>query len=97
MEILQDFPCSLSLTIPSTIAPLLTQQLAGSKESNALYQLHGQDLELLAKFQTRTVFTITSDRNRRIYQDEMIKLACSVRAHVTHIQAMLTLTDSTPS
>ena len=49
-----------------------------SPESNAVYQLDGQDLELLSKFQTRTVFTIGNDKVGHIFQNEIIKLACSV-------------------
>jgi hypothetical protein len=79
IETLQRFPCSLSQTIPSMIAPPLRQQSMGSLESNALYQLGKQDLELLSKFQTRTVLTISTDKSLRIYQNEIIKLAFSVR------------------
>ena len=48
-----------------------------------------QDLELLGKFQARTVLTMTTDRNRRMYQNDAIKLACS---HPFLMHAVLTLT-----
>ncbi len=35
-------------------------------------------MELLSKFQTRTVLTIVRERGLHIYQNEVIKLACSV-------------------
>ena len=55
-----------------------------SKESlesgNAIYDFREQDLELLNKFKTRTVFTITTDQNLQLYQKESFKLAHSVSA-----------------
>jgi hypothetical protein len=58
-------------------APLSLQPM-GSPDISAVYQLNGQDLELLSKFQARTVLTIGTDKSSRIYQNEVIKLACSV-------------------
>jgi hypothetical protein len=60
-------------------APSLRKQPTAPLEIDASYQLREQDLELLSKFQARTVLTITTDKNLRIYQNEIIKLAYSVR------------------
>jgi len=68
----------LKQTTPSLVAPALTQKSAASLECNALYQLGVQDLELLSKFQTRTVLSISIGKSLRVYQNEMIKLAFSV-------------------
>ena len=80
VKILQRFPSPLDQTIPSVIAPSLRPQSTGSLGSNASYQLGEQDLELLSKFQARTVFTISTLKSLRVYQSEIIKLTYSVRA-----------------
>ena len=90
--------CSLKQTVPSVIAPALRLQATGSQGStNTMYDFRGQDLELLNKFQTRTVFTITTDKNLHVYQKETFKLAYSVRSISRHSwRVLLTLTDQQP-
>jgi hypothetical protein len=48
-------------------------------ESNVAYLLRERDLELLSKFQARTALTISTEKSLRIYQNEIIRLAFSVR------------------
>ena len=80
IETLQILPYALKQTIPSIIAPSLRLQSTRSLESrHARYDFREQDLELLNKFQTRTVFTITTEQNLSAYQKETFKLAHSVR------------------
>ena len=80
IETLQILPHSLKQTIPSPVAPLSRIRSTGSLESRkAIYDFREQDLELLNKFQTRTVYTITTEKNLQFYQKETIKLAYSVR------------------
>lgn len=43
-----------------------------------LYEFREEDQALLKKFQTRTVFTMTTDKNLHLYQIESFKLAYSV-------------------
>ena len=50
----------------------------GSPEINVVCQLDVQELELLSKFQTRTVLTIGTDKSSHVLQNVVIKLACSV-------------------
>jgi len=50
----------------------------GSPEINVVCQLDMQELELLSKFQTRTVLTIGTDKSSHVLQNVVIKLACSV-------------------
>ena len=79
LDILETFPHPLNRTIPSIIAPSLKQQLVKTFESSLSCPLEEQDLELLSKFQARTVFTISTNTSLPIYQNEIIKLACLVR------------------
>jgi hypothetical protein len=59
-----------------------------------IYRLRDQDLELLSKFQTRTVFTITFDKSLPIYQNEIVKLACAVKRFISPVCcSLLTLMD----
>ena len=67
-KIPQTFVFSPNQTIPSMIAP----------SSNASYQLEKQGLELLGRFQARTALTISTAKSLRVYQNEIVKLACSV-------------------
>lgn len=72
-------PSPLKQAIPRIIDPslrLLSTVLLGS---NSSYQLGRQDLGLLNKFRSRTVFTVTIDKSLRSYHNDIIKLACSVR------------------
>jgi hypothetical protein len=71
-------PSSLTLITLDPISPLTMQNSSKTLRRNEMYQLMDQDLELLSKFQTRTVFTITFDKSLPIYQNEIIKLACTV-------------------
>lgn len=79
IETLQRFPYSLKQSIPRVISPSLRQQWMESLESNSLYQFGEQDLELLSKFQARTIVTVTADKSLVTYQHEVIKLAFLVR------------------
>ncbi|KAF7873876.1 hypothetical protein EAF04_002548 [Stromatinia cepivora] len=79
------FPYSLNQTIPSIVNP----NLRGFHKTNA-YDLSDQEhLEILNRFQTRTVYSITTSRNLQIYQNEFIKLAC---LHPYLMHALLTFT-----
>lgn len=42
------------------------------------YVFEGRDVDLLSMFRSETVLTITTDRSRSIYQDQIIELAPSV-------------------
>jgi len=68
------------------IAPSLRQQLKVSLGNNISYQLREEDLELLCLFQVRTVSTVSTGEGLRIYQNEMIKLASSVRSLCSSFQ-----------
>ena len=50
-----------------------------------------QGLQLLKKFHSRTIFSITTDKTLRIYQDNMINLACSVSPLTPITRTLLTL------
>ncbi|KAF8860545.1 hypothetical protein BDZ45DRAFT_308824 [Acephala macrosclerotiorum] len=76
-------------TVPKSIAPSLKQGLAASLESHASRGLPDSDFELLHKFQTRTVFTVTTPRSLPVYQSSILKYACS---HPYLLHAVLTLT-----
>ena len=97
IETLQIFPYSLKPTIPSIIALSLKPQPTRSLGSrNAIYDFRKQDLELLKKFQTRTVFTITTEKNLSLYQMEAIKLAYSVRTVSLYLESPTDLDGSAP-
>jgi hypothetical protein len=69
-------PSSLNIITLPPISPLTIPN--EYLKRNDFYQLRDQDLQLLSKFQTRTVFTITFYKSLPIYQNEIIKLACAV-------------------
>ena len=80
MGTLQILPYALKQTMPSIIAPSLRLQSRRSSDCrDAIYDFQMQDLELLQKFQTRTVYTITTDQNLHLYQKQSLQLAHSVR------------------
>jgi hypothetical protein len=56
----------------------LSPQPMESPEINMVYQLDVQELELLSKFQARTVLTIGTDKSSLVLQNVIIKLASSV-------------------
>lgn len=56
----------------------LSPQPMRSPEINAVYQLDVQELELLSKFQTRTVLTVGTDKGSHVFQNVITRLACSV-------------------
>ncbi|MCJ1388762.1 hypothetical protein MMC18_001611 [Xylographa bjoerkii] len=58
------------------MAPSLRRQLMVTLDSNAFCQLNGKELELLSRFQERTVFTLSSAKTLPIFQNEIITLAC---------------------
>ncbi|KAF7916947.1 uncharacterized protein EAE98_010378 [Botrytis deweyae] len=81
----QRLPYSLNQTVPSFISSRL--RTPGKID---VYDLSDQEhLELLNKFQTRTVYSITTSRNLQIYQNEFIKLSC---LHPYLMHALLTFT-----
>ena len=53
-------------------------RLTGPPKGNTVYELDRQDLELLSRFQARTVLTIGTAQASHIYQKEVIELACAV-------------------
>ena len=72
-------PYSLKQTLPSVISPSLRAlSPVPLKNGTTLYEFRQEDFELLRKFQTRTVFTVTTDNNLHLYQKETFKLAHSV-------------------
>jgi hypothetical protein len=79
IELLQRPPYSLNQTIASNIVPTLRPPPTASLESNAVYLLRERDLELLSKFQMRTALTISTEKSLHIYQNEVVRLAFSVR------------------
>lgn len=79
IELLQRLPYSLNQTIASNIILPLRPPSTRSLESNAVYLLRERDLELLSKFQVRTALTISTEKSLHIYQNEIIRLAFSVR------------------
>lgn len=90
IEPLQILPYSLKQTTPSRIVPSLKSRSTGSREKwNAVYDFGERDMELLNKFKTSTVFTITTDQNLHLYQKEAFKLAYS---HPFLMHAILSLT-----
>lgn len=64
--------------VPKSIAPSLKQGLAASLESYASHDLTHSEFELLHRFQTRTVYTVTTPRSITVYQSSILKYACSV-------------------
>ncbi|KAH7342456.1 hypothetical protein BKA65DRAFT_457440 [Rhexocercosporidium sp. MPI-PUGE-AT-0058] len=83
-------PHPVKYSIQYKSAPILRFGNADGMEETAPYQLQLQDQVLLQKFQLRTVFTISNKNNVDIYQNEMIKLACS-NPHLVHAILALTL------
>ena len=80
MGTLQILPYALKQTVPSIITPSLRLRSTGSSDGrDAIYDFQLRDLELLKKFQTRTVYTITTDQNLHLYQKQSLQLAHSVR------------------
>ena len=79
MGTLQILPYALKQTVPSIITPSLRLRSTRSSDGrDAIYDFQVQDLELLQKFQTRTVYTITTDQNLHLYQKQSLQLAHSV-------------------
>lgn len=77
---LQILPYALKQTVSSIITPSLRLPATGFSDGrDAIYDFQMHDLELLRKFQTRTVFTITTDQNLHLYQKQSLQLAHSVR------------------
>ena len=88
-------PYSLKQTVPSLIVPSMRSRSKGFLESRiAVYDFRERDLELLHKFQIRTIFTITTDKNLHLYQKEIFMLAYSVRILKKYVtQTQLTLAN----
>ncbi|CZR65686.1 related to UPC2-regulatory protein involved in control of sterol uptake [Phialocephala subalpina] len=76
-------------SVPKSIAPSLKQGLAASLASHASRSLNNFEFELLHRFQTRTVFTVTTPRSLPVYESSILKHACS---HPYLLHAVLTLT-----
>ena len=68
-------PQSLNQVVPGVLAPSLRKQ-------------GEQNLELLNKFQSRTILSITTDANLHIFKNEMIKLASSVNSLFSSSQTL---------
>jgi len=77
-------PPPLTQIILTPPAPTLRVSLSDT-ESVSNYQLKERDFELLKKFQSRTVFTISNPNNVDVYLDELVKLGCSVRPSLLEV------------
>jgi len=51
-------------------------------DSDSTFQLDGPSLDRLSRFQMRTVLSLGTAKGSRVYQNETIKFAFSVRAHI---------------
>jgi hypothetical protein len=51
-------------------------------EKHSTFQLDGQSLDRLGRFQKRTVLSIGTTKGSLIYKNEIIKLAFVVRTHI---------------
>lgn len=79
VNIMENFTPSLSQVRPHITPPVLRKRpYGGELEIPSKYQLNDRDFELVTKFQSRTVFTISNAGNIDIYLDHLIKLGCSV-------------------
>ncbi len=78
-KVVQDTSHSLGESGLGIVFPALRSQSVASLASITLNELGGQNLELLDKFQARTIPTICFENNLVMYQSEIVKLACSVR------------------
>ncbi|KAM3065319.1 hypothetical protein ACMFMG_004297 [Clarireedia jacksonii] len=81
----QRLPYSLSQTVVGISLPNQGSWL-NENPHNLGEQRH---LQLLEKFQSRTIYTITTERNLQIFQNEFVKLSC-LHPHLMH--ALLTFT-----
>ncbi|PQE10578.1 hypothetical protein CJF31_00009296 [Rutstroemia sp. NJR-2017a BVV2] len=81
----QRLPYSLSQTIVDISLPNQRSWLNGDSH-NLGEQRH---LRLLDNFQSKTVYTITTERNLQVYQNEFVKLSC-LYPHLMH--SLLTFT-----
>ena len=77
-QVVKMLPSSLNLITPKPASPFAMPSSSKFLGSDNIYRMKDQVLELLNKFQTRTVFTITFDKSLPIYQNEVIKLSCAV-------------------
>ena len=85
VQILQTTPCSENQTILAIINGTTSLQPAGSTHLlRGGYQFSVQDLELLHKFNTRTVLTLGAGKGLRVYQNGYAKLAYSVCHAAVH-------------
>ena len=61
------------------------------------YVFEQNDVDLLSRFRNRTILTITTDRNRGVYQNQIIDIAPQVCARKSlAFEAALTPHDSIP-
>jgi hypothetical protein len=51
-------------------------------DNNSTFQLDGPSLDRLGRFQMRTALSLGTARGSRVYPNEIIKFAFSVRAHI---------------
>lgn len=51
-------------------------ELFGTSEK---YVMTKEDVDILKRFQNRTVFTIGTAQSVRVYRDEIVRMVCSVR------------------
>lgn len=73
-------PVSVNQIVLGTINSHYGQASADTSlsDSGGVYTLDMQDLELLQKFQARTVLTMGTEKSRNIYQGAVLRLAFSV-------------------
>lgn len=78
-------------SIANVGTPTLREKTVGGLERITEYQLRDRDLELVRKFQGRTVFTIAIGKKLDVYRQEIVRLSCSVRSPTGYGESMLTI------
>ena len=78
LEALQRSTPSLNQTIINMINAQLGTSAMNSPDNSASYRLDPYGLELMHKFQSRTVFSIGTKETINIYHHAIARLACSV-------------------
>ena len=70
--------CSINQTVLGVINNSLSLSSHGSLQGNGVYRLDARDLDLLTRFQTRTILTMGTARSAPVYQKEVFAMACIV-------------------
>jgi hypothetical protein len=70
---------SLNETMRNMINGSLKQLSPANSDSHELYQLSENDLQVFHRSQTRTIFSLTTERTVDVYRSEALKLTCCVR------------------